>query len=128
MSDYWIMEEDGSIKPATLIEWAQWFEHSKRRVAFDEVDGYEISTVFLGIDHGFGRTAEPLLFETMIFGPPEPVELFGRTREMRTDAGYCYRYATRDQALAGHRGAVVDVTTGAWVEERKRWTKVKHDA
>lgn len=27
-----------------------------------------ISTVWIGIDHGFGRTLGPLIFETMIFG------------------------------------------------------------
>ena len=29
-----------------------------------------VSTVFLGLDHQFGRGGPPMLFETMIFGDP----------------------------------------------------------
>lgn len=47
-------------------------ENGQNRVFQDFVDdGAEeihVSTVFLGIDHGFGRGDEPILFETMVFG------------------------------------------------------------
>jgi hypothetical protein len=36
---------------------------------FDNEKGITVSTVFLGIDHGFGGD-RPVLFETMIFGGP----------------------------------------------------------
>lgn len=52
--------------PASLMEWAEWFERSERHVAKTQIGEATVSTVFLGIDHGFG--GEPLLFETMIFG------------------------------------------------------------
>ena len=29
-------------------------------------NGYQISTVFLGLDHGFGMTPKPILFETWV--------------------------------------------------------------
>lgn len=50
-----------------VLEWAKLFEFGddKRRVGLTEVAGVRVSTVFLGIDHGF--YGEPLLFETMCF-------------------------------------------------------------
>jgi hypothetical protein len=64
-----------------------------RQVARDELpDGVEVSTVWLGIDYGRGHTLRPLVYETVIFGGP----LEGRGA----------RYATREEALAGHAQAV----------------------
>ena len=64
-----------------------------RQVAHDVLDdGVEVSTVWLGLDYGFGHTARPLVYETVIFGGP----LEGRGA----------RYATREEALAGHAQAV----------------------
>lgn len=62
------------------------------RVERTTVGEWEISTVFLGIDHGFG-VGKPVLWETMIFGP-EPL----------TD--WCERYTSKADALAGHARAV----------------------
>lgn len=80
-------------------EWALWFEAASRmpgpagratmlHVGDDDVGGLRVSTVFLGIDHAWGEGAEPRWFETMIFGG----KLEGMTQ----------RYATWDQAAAGH--------------------------
>ena len=57
-----------------------------------------VSTVWLGIDHGFGRTSAPLIFETMIFG--------GRYDECQ------WRYATRAEAEAGHERVVEALRAG----------------
>ena len=52
---------------ADLIAWAKWFEEvENRRVSLDVVDGAEVSTVFLGLDHGWGA-GPPVLYETMAF-------------------------------------------------------------
>lgn len=51
----------------------------------------EISTVWLGIDHGHGH-GPPLIFETMIFGP-DVCELAAR-------------YSTWEDAAAGHASLV----------------------
>lgn len=48
-----------------------------------------VSTVFLGMDHGFGGT--PLLFETMVFGGEFD--------------GWCMRWSTWDEAESGHLDA-----------------------
>jgi hypothetical protein len=49
------------------LAWAQWFETADRVVASTTIGAARVSTVFLGIDHRFGK-GPPLLFETMVFG------------------------------------------------------------
>lgn len=71
-----------------LHEWAMWFEKTDRRVAYARHKDVVVSTVFLGLDHGFPGTPAPLLFETMVFG--------GKYN------GKCQRYATWDEARRGH--------------------------
>lgn len=66
MSDKYILE-NGELKPVDLMTWAKWFETANRSIAYDEVNGVRVSTVFLGIDHNFFG-GPPLLFETTIFG------------------------------------------------------------
>lgn len=72
-----------------ILRWAQWFETAKRHVAEDLVGHLRVSTVFIGIDHSFGR-GEPLLFETMVFSGGHSV------------MGIQERYATWDDAVVGH--------------------------
>jgi hypothetical protein len=82
--------ENGIPKAATLLEWARWFEnHPDRVIEQTQVsDAVLVSTVFLGLDHRFGREGPAILFETMVFGGP-------MDQEMR-------RYATRGEAKRGH--------------------------
>ena len=85
---------DRAGQPITRDEWAQMWagDQETRRVAFDNLDSAaEVSTVWLGLDHGFGRGA-PLIYETMIFGGP-----FDQ---------HAWRYSTEDGALNGHRRVV----------------------
>jgi len=70
---------------------------SDRHVGDTKVGDIWVSTVFLCMDHGFGRGSDdedynPVLFETMIFGGPH-------------DQEYCERYCTWDEAVRGHREA-----------------------
>lgn len=91
-----------------------WFEKANRTVArthFSEFD-LKVSTVFLGLDHNYGPSGPPILFETMTFGPPETVEwpqLPGKRKQRKTfvarpesDLGGMDRYATWDEAIIGH--------------------------
>jgi hypothetical protein len=71
-----------------LLVWGRWLEMANRSVADETVGDVRISTVFLGLDHGFGAR-RPILFETMVFGGPLDQE--------------CERYATWDEAEEGHR-------------------------
>lgn len=63
-----------------------------KRVGWDVLpSGLKVSTVWLGLDHSFGRDGPPLIFETMVFMPGESF------REVDSA-----RYATKEAALAGH--------------------------
>lgn len=77
-------------KKVDLLTWAKWFKTANRYVNKTEINDVKISTVFLGIDHGFGGII--LLFETMIFGGKND--------------GYQERYKTWEQAEKGHLKAV----------------------
>jgi hypothetical protein len=86
-----ILEED-------FLEWAKWYEKRVEvcRVAWTEIANVGvISTIFLGLDHGFG-SARPVLFETMSqFGEGWGEEYFAR-------------YHTWDEAIAGHMAFVAE--------------------
>lgn len=90
----------------SLMEWAEWFEHADRRVAFDKVGTSEISTVFLGLDHNFGD-GPPLLWETMIFRGREWSDLTQRFYPKEVD---CRRHASRADALDYHEQCVAKLT------------------
>ena len=76
----------------SLLHWGIWFENARNRIVKKTAlpGGVEVSTVFLGLNHGYGGRL--LLFETMIFAGDA--------------GGYCDRYATYDEALAGHQKAI----------------------
>ncbi len=84
---------DGKFSDAYL--WAIWFEANRERKRVDLTrtkNGYHVSTVFTGMNLQLwddGRA--PLTFETMVFNDGE--------LDMR-------RYATWDEAVAGHKEMV----------------------
>jgi hypothetical protein len=88
-------DRDG--KPLALFEWAALAgDPEYKRVGYDELNGFDVSTVWLGIDYRFGR-GTPLIFETMVFPAGSMSEV------------YCARYSTMSAAAAGHREVV------AWI-------------
>jgi hypothetical protein len=92
----YILDATGNpIPEPDLIKWANWFEDSgpQRRVAHDVRGKYSISTVFIALDHSFGE-GPPLLFETMVFGGKSGIQ---------------ERYATREEALEGHKRILAEV-------------------
>src|SRR5882672_6479969 len=96
MSAKYILDADGNpqLEP-DLMAWGRWLEKAERRIEFTEIGEAHISTVFLGLD--FGDGGPPILFETMIFWK-------GHDLDQDQD-----RYATRDEALAGHDAMVARV-------------------
>ncbi len=58
-------------------------------------NGIVISTAWLGLDHSWGITKKPLIFETMVF-------------QFKNNLDYldCERYATETEALDGHQKMV----------------------
>lgn len=77
------------------MDWAQWMQDADRQLAetFFGDRAIRVSTVFLGLDHSFGRGA-PVLWETMVF-VEEGVTIEGID-------GYMDRYTSRQDALQGH--------------------------
>lgn len=91
--DFAILSKRNRVVPApsrgAALLWFEWSSQNGRRVVKKTWLGgdVQVSTVFLGIDHGFGRGER--WFETMVFGGPMD--------------GETYRYATWDQAVKGHQ-------------------------
>jgi hypothetical protein len=80
--------------------WGEWManNYTKRIVRQERVFGVWVSTVFLGMDHSFGRNSVPLVFETMAFG--------GTSTWLETHQQRCGSMAG---ALEQHRLCVRDV-------------------
>ncbi len=74
------------------IKWGQWYQSVDRHVANDQIESVQVSTVFLGLDHGLERGGPPSLFETMVFGG-----MLDQEQE---------RYATWEEAEEGHKEMV----------------------
>jgi hypothetical protein len=92
-SDSYVLTDGVPVPARRILEWGQFMaDHERRRIALTEKDGIQVSTVFLGLDHNFGFSGEPVLFETMIFGGDHD--------------GYQERYTELDEALKGHERAV----------------------
>lgn len=62
--------KNGEIIPATLEEWALWFDTEERIIFLDEVDGIQVSTIFLGysLEHSTTRKDASPQFETLVSG------------------------------------------------------------
>lgn len=92
-SDYYTLDAGGEPIPCPDFQrYAEWFETAERHIGNDKRDGVHVSTVFLGMDHGYGDEEGPVLWETMIFGGPHNE--------------YQERYTSRLAALAGHQRAL----------------------
>jgi hypothetical protein len=76
-------------QPLPRDEWLKVFA-GDRRVGYARTTRGAVSTVFMGIDMGYGMLdgSVPILFETMVFGGP-----------LDSSIG---RYATLQEARAGH--------------------------
>lgn len=81
-----------------------WMDRDYKVIAQEDVltpngDMLWVSTVWLGIDHGWGESKVPIIFETMVFG------------EGLADK-YCERYATEAQSKTGHERVVAALKAG----------------
>lgn len=90
---YYLLDQDRSPVPTDVDTWTRMFKDAEsRRVASTELGEATISTVFLGMDHGWDQDGPPILFETLVIGGPCD--------------GDMWRYATWAEAEAGHAAAV----------------------
>jgi hypothetical protein len=106
---FWVLNPDHTVRTSTSIEeWAAMFDPERggdkggRAVGKDQIGDVFVSTVFLGVDHNWGD-GPPILFETMVFR--------GLLDERQ------WRYATWDEAAAGHARVVQAVRDGTDPDE-----------
>ncbi len=88
--------------PITFEEWSALFESDQRFVEKTDVGDYMVSTVWLGMVHGFSDGA-PLIFETLVFLGAESFECAPDFEDLQR------RWATRAEAAAGHAEIVAQL-------------------
>lgn len=97
------MYYDREGKPISTLDWSKLLnDRAYKVVALDIVGDVRVSTVWLGLDHGWGNDgAPPVIFETMVFG--------GKLDEEMD------RYSTLADAERGHAAmlARVHATAGS---------------
>jgi hypothetical protein len=95
---YKLDKENNAILCEDITEYSNWERDNRKQKVTkqDHIGKVLVSTVFLGLDHGFG-SEKPLLWETMIFGGDHDL--------------YQDRYSSIEDALIGHQQAVDLVNT-----------------
>jgi hypothetical protein len=90
---YYVLDAECRVVEADLMTWAHFFERIENRtVGWTQITSEcVVSTVFLGINHQFGK-GPPIVFETLVIGGPLD--------------GEGWRYSSWDDANAGHEGWV----------------------
>lgn len=95
----YILDDDHNPVRVGTMEWARWFEDAKRHVGDTYTEHYRVSTVFLGLDHGWSSKGPPVLFETMVFGKNVVSIKTGTGTGIEHDMD---RYCTWEEAEKGH--------------------------
>jgi hypothetical protein len=93
----YIIDDHGHIKlEKNVRKWGKWCQEHQREmiISKNEINGAVISTVFLGVC--INKLAEPILYETMVFG-----HKWDRLQ-------YRYNYSNKADALIGH-AAMMDM-------------------
>ena len=95
---YYKLDENKNVIPSSLEEWSNFIENKLPSnywiVDQETVDGYRVSTVFIGLCHNFDPYSKvPIVFETMIFDHDDK-------------SVYQRRYSTWNEAEEGHKEAV----------------------
>ena len=87
MDFYILNENDEPVIEKEIFTWSRWMGNSNRKIVAKETyKNLTISTVFLGMDHSWGRGQTPLLWETMVFGKDDSEEITERCSGTRKDA------------------------------------------
>jgi hypothetical protein len=91
--------------PITMERWVYLWKQKRHFGETDLGEMGRVSTVWLGLDHSWGGGV-PIIFETMVFGGP-------------MDA-YCDRYATAGEARIGHEFVVMQLTSLAGPQPKRK--------
>ena len=115
MKGYYILDGKEPVEVSDIVAWAIQFEQADRIVEQTPLsEDVRVSTVFLGRDHRFVGEGPPLLFETMVFGGKHDREE--------------WRYSTWDEAAAGHKAVVGELTSPRlirWLRRAVAWLRRK---
>lgn len=108
---HYLLLPDHSVKaivgPNAVLEWALEFENGPHSLGDTDIDGWRVSTIFMGVD-GTVFDGPPILFETMVFtSATRLVDFGGRQRALKTPVDR-RRYSTYDQAMQGHAECVTE--------------------
>jgi hypothetical protein len=90
------------VTTSDVSAWLQWTEKADVQVDNTETTDYHVSTVFLNADLSHGR-GEPVCFETMVFCSESYLDRIPDDQSLDRRQ---YRYATWDEAVAGHAAVV----------------------
>lgn len=108
---------DAEGKPITARQWATLLRNKRYKILAQTpvTEDVLVSTVWLGLDYGFMESDAPLIFETMVFVRSDtPRMVWGHVIER--DGTECYRWSTRELALAGHMRIVAELRGCVTVE------------
>lgn len=76
MMNNYILDGHTPVKEPDMLKWGEWMQKNDRHVRkttgtvklhSKKMGEVTISTVFLGLDHNFSGSGDPILFETMVF-------------------------------------------------------------
>jgi hypothetical protein len=106
------------IRPESMQQWEKWMFNDRLkigvgRIGYETINGWKISTIFLGINHGFGGPQR--WFETMIFvddNRPATIEVDERLSNWRENQQL--RYETWQEAERGHAMFCEIIRTGSF--------------
>jgi len=103
---YYALNDDGSVQATSDPSgWSGTRPVGRDHVIEGDPSSMWVSTVFLGLDHGWGFGA-PQLFETMVFSNDE--DFAGN--------GWVYRYSTLADARRGHELVLAWLRAGGSLE------------
>jgi len=93
MTEFYYLNPDKSYTPCDSEKWGSQLKTKDRQIDFDVLNGFLISTVWIGLNHK--------LFKTLVFDSPKGVKSM-----------YCESYSTWQEAKAGHQKAIAKVKAG----------------
>jgi hypothetical protein len=123
-TDKYVLMDGKPVPEPDLLKWARWFEIVDNRTLLrTTVGNYEVSTIFLGLDHGFRRGSKPVLWETMVFRTkPRRMHTEGDTTIIEADyADRMQRYTSEEAARRGHAAMVAGIESDKF-EDVPEWT------
>lgn len=102
---------DRMLRPISATDYERAMRaRENKHVGQTQIGNIYVSTVFLSLDHAvFG--GPPVLFETMIFGPPRDEQGFPQPYEV-DGLEEMYRYHTEPEAIMGHCIVVARLRAG----------------